>query len=211
MYSCNDTLAGWVAPFGYPRINACSRLPVAFRSVPRPSSPPGAKASTECPSYTRYLRRCSEGAASTMHRNHPQAQLSGFSRQLSENNCNADHRLFEDSPGNIYSAHNRILSNRSSASRLREHREKFDKIVHNASEPSPPTVGALSSQTAIPGQTIRPNDAPVLRGQWSRIRTGSTGQTHAPTPADDAPRDAPEPDSHSKEQRDHPTVAASTA
>ncbi len=76
------------------------------------------------------------------------------------------------------------------------HREKFDKIVHNASEPSPPTVGALSSQTAIPGQTIRPNDAPVLRGQLSGIRTGSTGQTHAPTPADDAPRDAPEPDSH---------------
>jgi hypothetical protein len=45
---------GWVAPFGHPRINACSRLPVAFRSVPRPSSPPGAKASTECPSHTRY-------------------------------------------------------------------------------------------------------------------------------------------------------------
>ena len=45
---------GWVAPFGYPRINACSRLPVAFRSVPRPSSPPGAKASTECPYDTRY-------------------------------------------------------------------------------------------------------------------------------------------------------------
>ena len=43
---------GWVAPFGCPRINACSRLPVAFRSVPRPSSPPGAKASTECPSFT---------------------------------------------------------------------------------------------------------------------------------------------------------------
>jgi hypothetical protein len=48
---------GWVAPFGYPRINACSRLPVAFRSVPRPSSPPGAKASTECPSHTRYPNR----------------------------------------------------------------------------------------------------------------------------------------------------------
>ena len=46
---------GWVAPFGHPRINACSRLPVAFRSVPRPSSPPGAKASTECPSHTRYM------------------------------------------------------------------------------------------------------------------------------------------------------------
>ena len=46
---------GWVAPFGYPRINACSRLPMAFRSVPRPSSPPGAKASTECPSHAREL------------------------------------------------------------------------------------------------------------------------------------------------------------
>ena len=43
-------IAGWVAPFGYPWINACSRLPMAFRSVPRPSSPPGAKASTERPS-----------------------------------------------------------------------------------------------------------------------------------------------------------------
>ena len=41
---------GWVAPFGYPRIKACSRLPVAFRRVPRPSSPLCAKASTRCPS-----------------------------------------------------------------------------------------------------------------------------------------------------------------
>ena len=62
---------GWVAPFGYPRINACSRLPVAFRSVPRPSSPPGAKASTECPSLAQDQRRVSQ-RASTMHRNHPQ-------------------------------------------------------------------------------------------------------------------------------------------
>ncbi len=53
MDSCDDTPKGWVAPFGHPRINACSRLPVAFRSVPRPSSPPGAKASTECPSLAR--------------------------------------------------------------------------------------------------------------------------------------------------------------
>ena len=63
---------GWVAPFGYPRINACSRLPVAFRSVPRPSSPPGAKASTECPSYTRYPGLGAEASSLTMHRNHPQ-------------------------------------------------------------------------------------------------------------------------------------------
>jgi hypothetical protein len=51
MYSAGDTPKGWVAPFGYPRIKACSQLPMAFRSVPRPSSPPGAKASTECPSH----------------------------------------------------------------------------------------------------------------------------------------------------------------
>src|SRR3954466_2394549 len=76
MYSCADTrFAGWVAPFGYPRINACSRLPVAFRSVPRPSSPPGAKASTECPSYTRYPGHTPEGGCLTMHRNHPQRTL----------------------------------------------------------------------------------------------------------------------------------------
>src|SRR5271165_3083513 len=54
MDSCDDTPKGWVAPFGHPRINACSRLPVAFRSVPRPSSPPGAKASTECPSLAQH-------------------------------------------------------------------------------------------------------------------------------------------------------------
>ncbi len=53
MDSVADTPVGWVAPFGYPRIKACSRLPVAFRSVPRPSSPPGAKASTECPYYAQ--------------------------------------------------------------------------------------------------------------------------------------------------------------
>ena len=34
----------WVAPFGHLRINACLRLPVAFRSSLRPSSAPDAKA-----------------------------------------------------------------------------------------------------------------------------------------------------------------------
>ncbi len=33
-----------IAPFGYPRIFACLQLPVAFRSLPRPSSAPDAKA-----------------------------------------------------------------------------------------------------------------------------------------------------------------------
>ena len=35
-----------VAPFGNPRIKTCLRFPVAYRSLPRPSSPPEAKASS---------------------------------------------------------------------------------------------------------------------------------------------------------------------
>ena len=39
---------GRVSPFGRPWINACLRLPVAFRSLPRPSSAISAMASTLC-------------------------------------------------------------------------------------------------------------------------------------------------------------------
>ena len=37
-----------VAPFGNLRINTCLRFPVAYRSLPRPSSAPDAKASALC-------------------------------------------------------------------------------------------------------------------------------------------------------------------
>ena len=40
---------GRVSPFGNPRIKICSQFPEAYRRVPRPSSPFGAKASTKCP------------------------------------------------------------------------------------------------------------------------------------------------------------------
>jgi hypothetical protein len=46
-------VTGWVAPFGDPGITDRSHLPRAFRSVPRPSSPLSAKASTRCPSIAR--------------------------------------------------------------------------------------------------------------------------------------------------------------
>src|SRR5690606_18368342 len=39
-----------VSPFGHPRIDACLRLPEAYRSLPRPSSARSAKASAVCPS-----------------------------------------------------------------------------------------------------------------------------------------------------------------
>ena len=54
VFRCRSPCGG-VAPFGYPWIKACSQLPMAFRSVPRPSSPPGAKASTECPFVVQFF------------------------------------------------------------------------------------------------------------------------------------------------------------
>ena len=40
-----------VPPFGHLRLTACVRLPEAFRSSPRPSSPQRAKASSVCSSF----------------------------------------------------------------------------------------------------------------------------------------------------------------
>ena len=47
----SDLAVRGVAPFGDPGITACLQLPQAYRSLPRPSSPPCAKASTVRP-YT---------------------------------------------------------------------------------------------------------------------------------------------------------------
>ena len=44
-----------VSPFGHLRINACLQLPVAFRSLPRPSSSPKAKASPVRPYSLPFL------------------------------------------------------------------------------------------------------------------------------------------------------------
>ncbi len=54
-----------VLPFGNPRIKGCLHLPEAYRSLPRPLSPPGAKASTEHPSL--------------LDRTHPTAERKGAS------------------------------------------------------------------------------------------------------------------------------------
>ena len=135
---------------------------MAFRSVPRPSSPPGAKASTECPSHTRSpcprdqpedLPRISSGA--TMHRNHPQTQLAPPGLRCQR------HR-----PGR-HSLPDMILRDHS----LRTSQDCFeprltaiaDALVappdpinrsHNASELSPPMTGAAIPQgDALPGQT----------------------------------------------------------
>ena len=45
---CAGSTPARVAPFGNPRFNGCLLLPEAYRSWPRPSSLPGAKASALC-------------------------------------------------------------------------------------------------------------------------------------------------------------------
>ena len=68
MNSDADPSKRGVAPFGYLGIKACSRLPQDFRSVPRPSSPSSAKASTRCPSHTQCQRQSQSSVASSQKR-----------------------------------------------------------------------------------------------------------------------------------------------
>ena len=147
---------------------------MAFRSVPRPSSPPGAKASTECPSHTRYnVHRLAD--EHTMHRNHPQTALGIGPLEATPK----PRRSFRQEP---FFAHNRIPSGHRSThcSRNGQNRQP-DKIVHNASELSPPTAGALIPKDSSPGQTCNRTTGPAP------IQTDLC-RSHAP-------RDAPEPDS----------------
>ena len=55
----NWATPSWVSPFGYQGIYACLRLPLAFRSLPRPSSALGALASTLCSSLLNSRARMS--------------------------------------------------------------------------------------------------------------------------------------------------------
>ena len=58
-----------VAPFGDPGITACLQLPQAYRSLPRPSSPPCAKASTVRPyALDLIVLRCD--SSNTTHTTH---------------------------------------------------------------------------------------------------------------------------------------------
>ena len=68
MYSVQDLHKGGVSPFGHPRINDRSHLPAAYRSVPRPSSPLGAKASTERPSHTQLSNARTQDASAILLR-----------------------------------------------------------------------------------------------------------------------------------------------
>ena len=55
----------WVAPFGYGRINSCLPIPGLFRSLPRPSSPAEAKASSIRPCFSFLVNQLSCEIVST--------------------------------------------------------------------------------------------------------------------------------------------------
>ena len=57
-----------VSPFGNPRIDACTRLPEAYRSVPRPSSAFGAKASTVSPYYLAHVMQRNRTSSLSFYR-----------------------------------------------------------------------------------------------------------------------------------------------
>jgi len=142
---------------------------MAFRSVPRPSSPPGAKASTECPCYTRYPPPGSHpgtlspgltrGPPCTETILRPSCQ--GSVRQLSETTAARTAKL----SGQSCKSSLRTLRTSRRAGITGSHQTPAWRLAcatrqpairsdrSHASEPSPPTVGAPFSRTTIPGQT----------------------------------------------------------
>ena len=52
---CNTSSTYWVPPFGHVRIISCLQIPAPFRSLPRPSSPIEAKASSVRPYLLRLV------------------------------------------------------------------------------------------------------------------------------------------------------------
>ena len=102
----------------------------------------------------------------------PKAPASPCTETIPGTRISASHT---DDPGTIYSAHYRIFPSRCGLRLLAQSQtSRSGKIVHNASEPSPPTVGAPSFQTAIPGQTYDRTTGLVQRSGVSRQRSEKT-------------------------------------
>ncbi len=167
MYSMDDTPKGWVAPFGHPGIKACSRLLRDFRSVPRPSSPLGAKASTRCPSHaqTQCVLPMPERTP-TMRRN---------------NQRRATHR-----PPVVNGSAN--TANAASLHACTHSSHAPEPCNRRPARPAPAITGAEPGQTTRAAATTDPSNQPP-----NQTRHSETGQK--PPELSCAPRSAPEPDS----------------
>ena len=187
MYSDGDTPKGWVAPFGHPGIKACSQLPRAFRSVPRPSSPLGAKASTRCPSHARkHTGLCPKKDTSPTHHaqepSTPQTHPTGHAKR-------------DANPIPRRAKHTQSLST---------HKTPLNPAAAPALSRANPTTGS-----AQPGSDTH---AGTATDTTARPRKHVT-TTRQPKPPEMpcAPRSAPEPDSQSTKNNTHTGRAASPA
>ena len=132
---------GWVAPFGDPGITDRSHLPRAFRSVPRPSSPLSAKASTRCPCFALDHRialwRCHLAAA---HRAEPHASRNPRAGGLYEDTSFGPPRARSRPPGRSASVTSQLS-------------------LHPSINPPQETRGAVaifSERGRLPGATALP-------------------------------------------------------
>ena len=155
MYSVQDLPKGGVAPFGHPRINDRSHLPAAFRSVPRPSSPLGAKASTERPSHTQL------SAARTQD---PSAPLSGRSEHHMSNRTAATPRTLTSyglSAVRAYTRYHQIFftMRNNNGTPASQNLRSSDKVVFRKLRnlrPKPKTANSIPHLEAIGFEPMTP-------------------------------------------------------
>ena len=131
---------GGVSPFGHPRINDRSHLPAAFRSVPRPSSPSGAKASTERPCHTQRILTSPPPARRTKPRSHA-ARPTGAAHHESNpaSTKQANTRLPSPDPIHRLKEHAQTRSKPSQETLSREAIDAGSRRASGQTQPTPPT------------------------------------------------------------------------
>ena len=194
MYSCNDTLAGGLphsdihgstpargSPWLFAACHVLHRLLV-------PRHPPNALLILDIPTASRrdahHAQKPSSGAVVRVQ------------SSVARSNRDGTDRLFEDSPGNIFSAHNRIFSNRSSVAACASTARNSTKSFTTPLNPRRQPLGRRPHRQQFP---VRHSAERRTSGQWSVVSGQSERHRHGETihqPRSHAPRDAPEPDSH---------------
>ena len=163
------TLKGRVSPFGNPRIKACSQLPTAYRSVPRPSSPLGAKASTRCPCQT--LDRFSHKPIQTRPKHPPKPKgLKPIQEQSPDETMTAVKSLAFLSPA-IQASKSRPLLSEKPGPRANPQAHRF-------------------TYPTIPGQTISPQDETAIRPTRPNPKRAKGGKPKTPKRAKRLSQDA---------------------
>ena len=187
MYSDGDTLKGWVAPFGHPGIKACSQLPQDFRSVPRPSSPLGAKASTRCPSHAHKT---------------PDLQFQNLSPR--------NHKPYPPCTGTIHAPNS---TGRNACPIPQQAIILIILSTHKTllTAAAQPALSHAVLQRRSLGQTPMPAKPRTPLGSPLNPACNKHTPTQKPPEVSCAPRSAPEPDSQSPKNKHTETIPTGTA